>query len=262
MSKNIIFSLFILLALPLNAVADVMILVPGYLSSGHSWRTHGIAQNLATNGWSDGGNFVLGPRGPQLDLPLSSDTNRFYTVELPSEAPLPVQASYLSHYINAVRVIHPDEKIILAGHSAGGVLARFAMVSRPELKVDTLVTIASPHSGSDMAELGSTIANSPAAWMAPLFGMNTINRSGGLYRDLSRPDAGNLLGWLNTRQHPKARYVSIIRPNDRWVDVRSQDMNLVPGLAGRSAVVTSSGGHSLNPIDGVLLANILANKPK
>ena len=258
MSKKLILSLFMLFALPLNAVADVLILVPCYLNGGHTWRSHGITQSLVANGWSDGGNFVLGPQGARLDLPPASGGNRFYTVELPSEAPLPHQAGYLNTYIDAVRVIHPEERLILAGHSAGGVLARYVMVTRPTVKVDTLVTIASPHSGSDAAELGETIANSPAAWMAPLFGANTINRSRGLYHDLGRPDGGNLLGWLNTQPHPKARYVSVIRPNDEWVDARSQDMNMVPGLAGRSTVVASTGKHELNPGDGVLLLNILA----
>lgn len=258
MSKKLILTLFMLFALPLHAVADVLILVPGYLNGGHSWRTHGITQSLVAHGWSDGGNFILGPQGARLDLPPASSRHRFYTVELPSEAPLPHQAGYLNSYLDAVRVIHPEERLILAGHSAGGVLARYVMVSRPTVKVDTLVTIASPHSGSDAAELGETIANSPAAWMAPLLGMNTINRSRGLYHDLGRPDAGNLLGWLNTQPHPAARYVSVIRPNDEWVDARSQDMNMVPGLAGRSKIVASTGKHELNPGDGVLLVNILA----
>jgi len=258
MSKKTFLSLVMLLALPLNALADVLILVPGYLNGGHSWRSHGITSSLVSNGWSDGGNFVLGPQGPQLDLPPASRSNRFYTVELPNEAPLPIQAGYLNKYIDSVRVLHPEERLIMVGHSAGGVLARYIMVSRPTIKVDTLVTIASPHSGSDAAELGSSIANSPASWMAPMFGMNTINRSSGLYHDLGRPDGGNLLGWLNTRQHPQARYISVIRPNDKWVDARSQDMNMVPGLAGRSTVVTSAGSHELNPGDGVLLSNILA----
>jgi len=257
MSKKQFLSLFILLALPLNAMADVLILVPGYLNGGHSWRSHGITQNLVAHGWSDGGNFVLGPQGARLDLPPASSSHRFYTVELPSEAPLPHQAGYLNTYIDAVRVIHPKDRLILAGHSAGGVLARYTMVTRPAVKINTLITIASPHSGSDAAELGKTIANSPAAWMAPLFGANTINRSQGLYHDLSRPNGGNLLGWLNIQAHPKARYVSVIRPNDEWVDARSQDMNLIPALAGRSTVVTSTGKHELNPGDGMLLVNLL-----
>ena len=83
MSKKLILSLFMLFALPLNAVADVLILVPGYLNGGHTWRSHGITQSLVANGWSDGGNFVLGPQGARLDLPPASSSHRFYTVELP-----------------------------------------------------------------------------------------------------------------------------------------------------------------------------------
>lgn len=260
MSKKLLLGLFMLLALPVSAVADVLILVPGYLNGGHSWRTHGITQSLLASGWSDGGNFILGPQGPRLDVPPASSGKRFYSVELPNEAPLPQQATYLNTYIDAVRAMHPKDHLILAGHSAGGVLARYVMVTRPTVKVDTLITIASPHSGSDAAEVGEGIANSPASWVAPLFGANTLNRSRGLYRDLGRPNAGNLLGWLNTQPHPKARYVSVIRPNDEWVDAMSQDMNRVPALAGRSAVITSTGEHELNPGDGLLLVNILTKK--
>lgn len=258
MFKKLMLTLVMLFASPLIAIADVLILVPSYLNGGHSWRTHLITHSLVANGWSDGGNFILGPHGARLDLPPASRTNRFYTVELPNEAPLAYQARYLNTYIDAVRTIHPEERLIMAGHSAGGVLARYIMVTRPTVNVDTLITIASPHSGTDAAELGSSIANSPASWFAPMFGMNTINRSSALYHDLSRPDGRNLLGWLNTRQHPKARYVSIIRPNDEWVDARSQNMNWVPGLAGRSVVLISKGNHKLNPGDGVLLSYVLA----
>jgi len=258
MLKKMLLVLTMLFALPSCAVADVLILIPGYLSGGHTWRMHGITQTLLANNWTDGGNFILGPNGVRLDIPPTSNSQQFYTVELPSEAPLPLQASYLNNYIDAVRVMHPKEKLILVGHSAGGVLARYSMVSRPSVKIDTLITIASPHSGSDAAELGEAISNSPASWMTPLFGLNTLNRSKGLYRDLGRPNAGNLLGWLNTQPHPKARYVSIIHLNDKWVDATSQDMNSVPPLTGKSSVLTSNGDHELNPADAGLLLNLLA----
>lgn len=259
MRRTILPTLFFLLALPLSALADALVLVPGYLSGGHTWRVHGITHGLMASGWQDGGNLTPGADGPRLDTAPQTGGNRFYTVELPSEAPLPLQASYLNAYLDTIRAIHPNEPIILAGHSAGGVLARYVMVSNPKVKIDALVTIASPHSGSDAAEMGEFIADSPMAWFAPLFGMDTINRSRDLYSDLGRPDGWNLLGWLNTRPHPAARYVSIVRPNDEWVDVGSQDMNQVPALAGRSLVLASAGNHELNPADGVLLSRLLAD---
>jgi len=262
MSRKLFISLAMLFAMPLNVMADVLIMVPGYLSNGHTWRAHGITHSLVANGWTDGGNFVLGPKGPQLDVPAAASDKRFYTVELPSEAPLPLQAQYLNTYLDAIRVIHPDDDLILAGHSAGGVLARYVMVTRPSNNVDTLITIASPHSGSDAAEVGQAIANSPVSWFAPMFGANTINRSRGLYHDLGRPDGNNLLGWLNTRQHPQARYVSIVRSGDEWVDARSQDMNMVPALRGRSSARVTQGKHELHPADGVVLASVLAELSK
>jgi len=109
MLNRSILALIMLFTLPLNAMADALILVPGYLNGGYSWRTHGITQNLVTNGWSDGGNFVLGPNGVRVDLPPTSNSHRFYSVELPSEAPLPLQANYLNNYIDAVQIMHPNE---------------------------------------------------------------------------------------------------------------------------------------------------------
>jgi len=257
MKKNNLL-LAILLALPFNVTADVLILIPGYQSHGHTWRAHGITHSLISGGWSDGGNFVLGPQGPRLDIPPASNKKRFYTVALPSESPLPAQAQYLTSYLDAIRIVHPDDKLVLAGHSAGGVLARYVMVTRPTYNVNALITIASPHSGSGAADLGRAISNSPASWFAPMLGANTLNRSRGLYHDLGRPNGNNLLGWLNTRQHPEASYVSIVRPADKWVDAQSQDMNTVPVLRGRSAVHITTGTHALNPNDGVLLSEVLA----
>lgn len=259
MRRTTLTTLFFLLTLPLTAFADALVLIPGYLSGGHTWRAHGIAQGLIANGWQDGGNLTPSPDGPRLDIKPQAGANRFYTVELPSEAPIPVQAGYLNGYLDAIAAIHPGERMILAGHSAGGVLARYVMVTRPELEVAALVTIASPHAGSDAAEMGEFIADSPMAWFAPMMGLDTLNRSRDLYRDLGRPDITNLLGWLNTRPHPQAKYVSIVRPGDAWVDTPSQDMNQVPALAGRSLVLASAGGHELNPGDGLLLSRLLTD---
>jgi pimeloyl-ACP methyl ester carboxylesterase len=241
-------------------VAEVLVLVPGYLSGGHTWRAHGAAAALQANGWEDGGNLVPAADGPRLDLPVRTGGKRFYTVELPSEAPLPTQLSYLKAYIEKLRSIHGDERLILAGHSAGGVLARYFMVTHPDIEVDALLTIASPHSGTGGAELGEFIGQSPLGWVTPMLGLDTINRSQGLYRDLGHPDPWSLLGWLNTQPHPDTRYVSIVRPGDSWVDVYSLDMNYVPALAGRSQVLASVGGHALNPGDGELVARLLAGK--
>lgn len=258
MVRGLVLSLLLALGAPVTVLADALVLVPGYLSHGHTWRDHGATAGLLASGWEDGGNLVPTADGPRLDLPPRAGVKRFYTVELPSEAPLTVQLGYLKSYIEQISALHKGERLLLAGHSAGGVLARYFMVTHPQVKVDALLTIASPHSGSGAAEAGEMIGQSPMSWITPLIGLGTINRSQALYRDLGYPDPWSLLGWLNQQPHPESVYVSIIRPGDDWVEPVSQDMNRVPALAGRSLVLGSAGDHELNPGDGILVSSVLA----
>jgi pimeloyl-ACP methyl ester carboxylesterase len=176
-----------------------------------------------------------------------------------------VQANVLSAQLRAVRARFPDEPLLLAGHSAGGVVARLAMVREPALKLAALITFASPHLGTGMAEAGLGISQSPIGWVAPLFGANTINRSRDLYADLMRERPGSLLFWLNRQPHPEAKYFSVVRSQrggfsswrDQIVDPFSQDMNNVVALRGKSLLIPSPLKHGLHPADGVLLANLL-----
>ena len=129
-------------------------------------------------------------------------------------------------YIEKILALHPRGKLHLVGHSAGGVVARASMVKYPSLNVATLLTIAAPNRGTDAAETGLQVGNSPLSWFTPMMGAGTINRSQGLYRELVRERPNNYLGWLNHQKHPKARYISVVRASgDGWVPVWSQDLN-------------------------------------
>ncbi len=249
------------------ASADTLVLVQGYLGSAGSWRASGIAPILGARGWQDAGHLLIAPDGrvlPAVATPAAR--NRLYTLDLPTEAPIPVQASFLAQNLMHVAARHPNEKLIVAAHSAGGVVARFATVVDPRVKIDALVTIATPHLGTATAELGSMIGSSPLGWITPFLGAGTINRSQVLYRDLWRERPDTLLGWLNRQPHPQARYVSVIRSldprgplaGDSVVAGWSQDMNAAPALAGRSERVISPGNHGLRTDDGLLIADILA----
>ncbi len=249
-----------------NATADTLVLVQGYLGSAGSWRVSGIVPLLHQRGWTDAGHLYLGPSGRILStLPAPKTTNRLYTLDLPTEAPIALQAQVLSANIADVAQRHPGEKIAIAAHSAGGVVARYEMVTNPNTQIATLVTIASPHLGTSTAEVGSMIGNSPLSWVAPFFGASTINRSQILYRDLWRDGPYTMLGWLNRQPHPKARFVSVIRTHDvrapyagdSVVAGWSQDMNVVPALAGRAERVVSPGDHGLRTDDGRLIADLL-----
>lgn len=251
---------------PTTARADTLVLVQGYLGDAGSWRVSGIVPLLHQRGWTDAGHLHLAPGGRILStLPTPQSQNRLYTLDLPTEAPVALQAQVLSANVAEVAQRHPGERIAVAAHSAGGVVARYEMVTNPDTKTTTLITIASPHLGTSAAEVGSAIGHSPLSWVAPFFGLNTINRSQVLYRDLWRDGPYTMLGWLNRQPHPKARYVSVIRTadvrapyaGDSVVAGWSQDMNVVPALTGRAERFVSPGDHGLRTDDGLLIADLL-----
>lgn len=248
-----------------NISAEVLVLLQGYLGEDDPWRRSGVAGALISAGWQDGGHLHASPGGVISTVPPSGAPRHFYTVAVPTEAPLLVQLRHLKPLMGYVRSRHATETLRLAGHSAGGLLGRLYMVHYPDAAISALITIASPHLGTEVAEVGRVVGQSPLGWLAPLVGVESINRSQGLYHDLMREQSGNLLFWLNRQPHPVARYISVVRrddgafpfDNDMVVEAWSQDMNRVPVLQGRSELVLTTGDHSLNPGDGTLLVNLL-----
>ncbi len=233
MSLRIITFLFISFLSASSYAGKTVVLIHGYLGDGSSWHANGIVAALQHNHY---------------------DT---YTVNLPSEAPLVVQAQYLDVYLRDIKAKHPQNSLVLVGHSAGGVVARLVMV-KSGIPIQGLITISSPNLGTDKAELGYNISNSPLAWIAPFLGLSTINRSRDLYRDLMREHPSSLIFWLNRQPHPKAFYASIVRiAGDKWVAPYSQDLNDVPALRGLATTITSVGTHSLQPADGAVLVDLL-----
>jgi pimeloyl-ACP methyl ester carboxylesterase len=259
--------LLVLLAQP--ARSDVLLLVHGYMSDAGSWDVNGVTQVLAANGWQPAG--VLGVAPPPAVPPAAA--NKVYSVNLPAEAPLPVQAMYLAAQVAAVRQWYPDERLILAGHSAGGVVARLLVVGSNPYRVDTLVTIASPNLGTARAAEGLDVVDfNPIFCPGPgleflksVFGgarYDYLKHSRGALTDLLPAESGNLLAWLNQQPHADINYYAIVRgspdaPGDSIVPAYSQDMNNVPALRGRVKTVFTLAGHGLTPQDGQLLADIL-----
>jgi len=255
LSRIISFLLISLLSLPAYA-GQTLVLIHGYLGDGSTWRPVGIVSTLQPAGWQDAGHLF--PGGPLPGGIAKNPLERYiYSVTLPSEAPLAAQAQQLDFYLRHLQQRHPDNTLILVGHSAGGVVARLVMVVS-DIPIQGLITIASPHLGTEKAEWATLLSNSPFSWMAPFLGLDTINRSKGLYWDLSREHPTSFLFWLNRQPHPKASYISIVRlGGDDWVPPYSQDMNDVPVLRGLATTVTTAGNHSLHPADGPLLLSLL-----
>ena len=247
------------------AQADVLLLVHGYLAQGQTWRESGVMQALRASGWQDCGHQRA--QGEQVlfwPVPPPSAGHCAYTLDLPAEAPLGMQASLLARHVQASGLRHPGAKLHLVGHSAGGVAARLYLVQQPQTPVTTLITIASPHLGTGAADTASGLLNSPLSLLTPFVpGGGTLQRSHWLYTELGQEKPGTLLFWLNRQPHPALRYVSLLRSGrssllgDVAVPVESQDLRRVPALAGRAESYTTPGGHGLEAADGAVIASLL-----
>lgn len=260
------------------AAADVLVLVHGYLGSAQSWAESGVLDRLQKRGYRQVGIYGYGPQGVLYQSLAQPARRPVYSVNLPSQAPVVIQADWLAAILREIRKRHPKQAINLAAHSAGGVVARMTLVRHGKLGVAHLITIATPHFGT-----GRAIQALDATDDSGLFGFakefvvrratghalyNTLQQSRGALIDLTPPTPGNLLFWLNRQPHPDITYTSIMRigtfymPGDQVVPPLSQDMNRVPALLGRVKTYSMANGHLLTPQDGDLLGNLLGeNKP-
>jgi pimeloyl-ACP methyl ester carboxylesterase len=264
-----------LLSLSGLARADVLVLVHGYLGTANSWVESGVLDRLGHRGYRLAGVYQMAPGQVRLIPAQGRGTGKpVYTVDLPSQAPIVVQADWLAAFLRDIRQRHPGEPLRIAAHSAGGVVARMALVRHGQLGVEHLITIATPHLGT-----GRAVQALQATDQGGLFGFvrswavrratgdalyATVQQSRGVLMDLTPPAPGNLLYWLNQQPHPDIRYTSIMRigtfamPGDQVVPPLSQDMNRVPALAGKVQTYSMAQGHQLTPQDGDLIGNLLA----
>ena len=266
---NILVFLFISIT-GFNARADVLVLVHGYLASADSWEVTGINSLLDANGWKRGGLISSAPvtAAPVLVGPGKDAANKVYVVDLPAEAPIIVQTDQFLAMLATIQALHPDESLVIVGHSAGGIVARTALVRGNNQNVKALITIASPHVGTTLANraLKATDESGIFGGLKSFFGgsgYDTLRRSRGLLFDLAHPYPGSLLYWLNAQQHPDIKYVSVVRldpvgfAGDELVPGYSQDMNNIPAIQGKSSVIITPAGHTLVADDGTMLLQIL-----
>ncbi|MBF0589284.1 MAG: alpha/beta fold hydrolase [Magnetococcales bacterium] len=260
--------------LTLRAEADVLVLAHGYLSDAITWERSGVIPILEKHGWQRAGLVRSTPHGVQILPAHNADANaknRIYTVELPATAPVGFQTEHYQAMVHHIAKQHPKEKLVLVGHSVGGLVSRLALVRGMVPRASALITIATPHLGTPRAEQALDVSDESGMFgpVKNFFGgggYQTLRYSRGLYIDLVRPFPGSMLFWLNAQQHPeKVKFISVVRSGgafslfggDSLVPPYSQDMNNVPSLRGSATLYLSKGGHELNPGDGVLLSRIL-----
>lgn len=246
--------------------AKTVVLIHGFQSDGMEWRMNGVTPVLQQVGWHDGGNFILTPQGPYNALPeTGKPENEFYTVTLPSRAPMLLQANLLNIYLQTIYA-QRQEPLILVGHSSGGVVARAWLVRWATVPVSSLITIATPHLGSPLADIADQVIGTPMGDFIKALGFDKWGKdSEYFYSDLRREEPGRFLYWLNHQPHPAINYISIVRDNqprpdryDFFVPIGSQNMNNVFALRGHSAVLEVESEHFTSLRDGYTLANILS----
>lgn len=252
-----------LVCLPFSVWAETMVLVPGFQAQGMDWRFLKVTPALQANGWVDGGNFMMTRDGILNTVRLPKRPEHvFYTINLPTTANVGNQAGVLNQYLHAIYQ-HRQEPLTLVGHSAGGIVARHWLVTANSVPVKTLVTIASPHLGTPMAELSRLFSNMEIINLMETFGFGRIKDAKGLFSDLREEKPNTYLYWLNHQPHPAIRYVAIVRDSetpesvDLIVPKHSQDMNNIYVLHGRAERWNSDDGHFLTARDGAMLVQIM-----
>lgn len=252
---KLLHALVLSLGLSTAGSADVLVLVHGFAADPGTWDFSGVNRVLDAHGWLPG--------------PAPAGGNSRYSVALPASAPLGVQTTFLQSYLAQIRAAHPGEKLAVAGHSAGGVVARLALLNGNAAGVATLITIASPHLGTPRAVQGLEVVNDKPFFcpgpgydfLKDMFGgggYHFLRYSEGVMIDLLPVGSGNVLAWANTYPHPDIEYHAVVREGgDYMVPAYSQDLNQVPALAGRATLWLTRGPHELSPADGELLARIL-----
>lgn len=253
----------------------ILVLVHGFLGDSASWQQSGVLPVLEQAGWKFAGNWQStqsGVRLQQAEQPAGEFA--IYTVDLPSTAPLMEQARFLGGMLGALAKLRPTDTVDLIGHSAGGVVARLALVNYGAATVTRLITIAAPHLGTERATQALDATDDSG-----LFGgikrwlverkvgddmYRTIQSSRWALSDLAPPVPGNLLHWLNNRQHPDIIYVAVVRgtafgmPGDQVVPAASQDLRRVHALNGRASIRVVAGDHQLSRQDGQLLSELVS----
>lgn len=268
-SLSILLPLLVLVFIPGLAWAKTLVMIPGFQAQGMDWRFNQVTPMLQANGWIDGGNYTMTTAGIVNDTRLKArPEDVMFTLNLPTAAAIATQAAILNNYLKLIYQ-RRKEPLVLVGHSAGGVVARHWLVTAAQVPVEALVTIATPHVGTPMAEVTSVLlSNADILNMVSQLGFKHLANAKSLLADLQEERPGNYLYWLNHQPHPAIRYAAIVRSGDQAesmdfiVPEYSQDMNHVYAIKDRAERWNSTDSHFLSANDGHLLAAIMDYIPQ
>lgn len=263
---HILFQLLLvaLLTLSTSTQAKTVILIHGLDADRSTWYKQRAVEGLFSSGFQDAtSTLFIDPKELKAKQNTRKKNDVFYTIDLPWYEPLESQAKTLRETLKYIHQLR-KEPLILVGHSTGGGVAILYLLSKEQVPVDSLITIASPHLGSPWAEVTWRALASPMGDFFDLMGADKWSQADRLLWQLSPSVKNNLIHWMNLQSHPNIRYISIVHNNarpstkmDLVIPAISQNMNYVFALKGHSEVYKIKARHSLSRQDGILLARIL-----
>jgi len=206
------------------ANASTIVLLNG-LSQNNDWRLNNIDTNL-------------------------SKYHKVETIRLPYRESIQYQSQFLNE---ALKKIQGD--IIIIAHSAGGIVSRNVIVRGNNKNIKSLITVSTPHLGSDLATYGS-ILNDKMPFGNMFSRVMLPNEASASIPISQLKNRSTFLKSLNSQKHPNLCYVSIIKTggyiNNAFANIHSQDMNNIPGFVNsgqKSLLIRSNTGHGLDPSD-------------
>lgn len=249
--------------------ADILLLVHGFQSDMLTWQRAGIIGVLEQHGWEKTDYLMATAKGiVPLHTPEKTPQKKIVSLQLPSDIQLRVQANMFTAALHHLADQYPNDKVIVVGHSLGGLTARLSLVKNGEFQVTALITIASPHLGSDLAMVGMEQLNdnSMMKMMKRMFGggrYQMLERSAPVIYDILPEYPGNLLYALNRRTHPNIAYFSVVRSfsdgrlGDPIVPGYSQNMHSVAAIRRASLRILQGNKHALTQQDAYSILNAI-----
>ena len=171
------------------ASAEVLVLVHGYLGTANSWVESGVLDRLIRRGYQHRGVFSFSPQGV-LFQPLGTGpaTKPVYTLNLPSQAPVVIQADWLAAQLREVQALG----ITIGSHSVHhvklGTLSAAAVEAHQAQQLLRSLHDPPPRHGVDAPEEEQVLGHSA------LVGGDHVLEAGEFLHHLLEPEEGGGAG--------------------------------------------------------------------